>query len=76
MIRAALGREPNKPAPYLAPEPFSRADREMFTEAYAIAQAERAAARRRLLREAIARRIPAQNAGDSTAGLQTPKRAC
>ena len=75
MIRAALGRG-EAPAPYIAPEPFSRADREMLTEAYAVAQAERHATRRRHLREAIARRIPAQKSGDSMAGLETPKKAC
>lgn len=51
------------------------AKRERQNEARAIAQAEAHARKRRLLREAMARRVPAQKAGDSMAGLQTPKRA-
>lgn len=73
MIREALRRDSDRTEPFLSPEP--RALRAISTEAYAIAQAERHAAKRRLLREAIARRVPAQNAGDSMAGLQMPKKA-
>lgn len=78
MIREALGNSPEaRSAPFLAPEPLLPGERgRIFTEAYAIEQAERAAQRRRLLRAAMARRVPAKMSGDSMAGLETPKKAC
>lgn len=73
MLQRALRKDPDTRVDPPRYEPAGV--RAIFTEAYAIEQAEKAARRRRLLREAIARRIPAQNAGDSTTGLQMPKKA-